>query len=146
MNSSHSTLFDSNTFYAAFHKDLRKATQYVVIESPFITLRRYKTLAPELQRLVQRGVRVVINTKPLDELDLPMKLQSGVAIPELQAMGVVVLMTVGHHRKLAVIDDIVWEGSLNILSQYDSCEIMRRAYSAEDAMTLLKFTGLMKWL
>ncbi len=62
-------------------------------------------------------------------------------------MGVRVLFTVKHHRKLAIIDrETFWEGSLNILSYYDSCEIMRRTVSASDAETLLNFIGINKYL
>lgn len=61
----------------------------------------------------------------------------------MQEIGVTVFYTVGHHRKLAVIDqEIFYEGSLNILSFSDSCEIMRRVVSSTEAMKLLKFIGL----
>jgi hypothetical protein len=64
----------------------------------------------------------------------------------MQDMGIEVLMTVGHHRKLAIIDEnILWEGSLNILSQNDSCEIMRQIYSVESVKEMLRFTGIRKW-
>ncbi len=60
----------------------------------------------------------------------------------MQTIGVEVYMTVGHHRKLAVIDkSILWEGSLNILSQYDSCEVMLRIRSKEWAKEVIEFTG-----
>jgi hypothetical protein len=60
----------------------------------------------------------------------------------MQSIGVDVYMTVGHHRKLAVIDkSILWEGSLNILSQYDSCEVMRRIRSKEWAKEVIELTG-----
>ena len=56
-----------------------------------------------------------------------------------------VLYTVKHHRKLAIIDEeILWEGSLNILSQGDSCEIMRRTFSDSLALQMLHFTKLDK--
>jgi len=54
------------------------------------------------------------------------------AIGDMQKLGVIVLYTVGHHRKLAVLDrKIVYEGSLNILSFNDSCEIMRKITSTK---------------
>ena len=55
-----------------------------------------------------------------------MAIQAELAIHTLQELDVTVLMTVGHHRKIAIVDDILYEGSLNILSQNDSCELMRR--------------------
>ena len=55
-----------------------------------------------------------------------MAIQAELAIHTLQELDVTVLMAVGHHRKIAIVDDILYEGSLNILSQNDSCELMRR--------------------
>jgi hypothetical protein len=61
-------------------------------------------------------------------------------------MEVKVLYTVKHHRKLAIIDDeILWEGSLNILSQNDSCEIMRRTVSQQVASEMVRFIGARRW-
>ena len=50
------------------------------------------------------------------------------------------------HRKLAVIDRaILWEGSLNILSQSNSKEIMRRTKSAFLANQVINFTKMNSW-
>jgi hypothetical protein len=64
----------------------------------------------------------------------------------MQELGVKVLYTVKHHRKLAVVDDVLWEGSLNILSQNDSCEIMRRIVSVLLTEEMLRFTGANKYV
>ncbi len=63
-------------------------------------------------------------------------------------MGVQVLLCSGnHHRKLAIIDrKILWEGSLNILSQVRSREIMRRIEGKELAIQMFKFLRLEKFL
>jgi hypothetical protein len=53
----------------------------------------------------------------------------------------------GHHRKLAIIDRrLLWEGSLNMLSQNDSCEIMRRIESNSLATQMIHFARLDKYL
>lgn len=88
---------------------------------------------------------MIVNTKPLDEQDTVLRGQAEQAITALQEIGVRVLMTVGHHRKVAVVDDVLWEGSLNILSQNDSCELMRRIQSLELSDQLLRFTKLDRW-
>ena len=50
------------------------------------------------------------------------------------------------HRKLAIIDcDILWEGSLNILSQGFSREIFRRTVSTSMCEQMLNFTGMSRW-
>ena len=140
-----SGLYSQDTFYKAFQRDLSRAKSLVIIESPFITQRRVACLLPVIEKLKRRGVRVVVNTKPISEHDSTMANQAGVAIGALQEMGVIVLMTIGHHRKLAIIDDVLYEGSLNILSQNDSCELMRRIDDASSVQEMLRFIRLEKW-
>jgi phosphatidylserine/phosphatidylglycerophosphate/cardiolipin synthase-like enzyme len=104
-------------------------------------------LLPVFRQLVKHGKRIVINTKPLDEHEPYYQAQSAHAIVDLQELGIQVLFTRGHHRKLAVIDkQITWEGSLNILSQNDSCEVMRRIYSEKLANQMLAFLHLEKFI
>lgn len=143
----HSTLLDQSSFYRAFRDDLRKAKQEVIIECPFITARRIKILLPIFRSLSRRGVRVVINTKPLDEHAPEYAVQAVQAVAKLQALGVLVLFTDGHHRKLAIIDrQVLYEGSLNILSQNDSCEIMRRIQSEQLVQQMLNFIGIEQFI
>lgn len=143
----YSRLFDNETFDHAFLKDISKCRNSLVIESPFIRLNRVLDLLPLFTNLRNKGVQVVINTRPPEEHDTEYQYQAEQAVSSLQDIGVRVLFTVKHHRKLAVIDrETFWEGSLNILSYYDSCEIMRRTVSASDAETLLNFIGINKYL
>jgi phosphatidylserine/phosphatidylglycerophosphate/cardiolipin synthase-like enzyme len=140
-------LYDQKSFYKAFIKDITSAKQRVVIESPFITSKRLNQLLPLLSKLVKRGVAVTVNTKPFVEHDELFRRMAYAGVADLQDIGVTVLMTVGHHRKLAIIDsDILWEGSLNILSQNDSCEIMRRIESAQITGETIAFLRLDRYL
>lgn len=99
-------------------------------------------------RLKKRGVAILLNTKPLEEHYEIYKLQVQKSLSLLQSAGVDVLFTVKHHRKLAIIDrQVIYEGSLNILSYHDSCEIiMRRTTSALEAEMLVDFIGLNKFM
>jgi phosphatidylserine/phosphatidylglycerophosphate/cardiolipin synthase-like enzyme len=144
MNSlSSSKLYDNETFYKAFKKVLENTHRSVLIESPFIATRRMDNLFPVLRRLRQQGVHIVVNTRKPEENDNGYGLQTIYAIQAMQQMGILVLYTVKHHRKLAIIDsEILWEGSLNILSQNDSCEIMRRIEPEELARQMIQFVGL----
>ena len=140
---SNNNLYDQNSFYAAFIKDIKHSKKRVIIESPFITTKRINQLSPILSRLIRRGVAVVINTKPVEEQNVLLRNMAHDGIATLQDIGVQVIITAGHHRKLAIIDDdIIWEGSLNILSQNDSCEIMRRIHSEQMVSQMLSFLYL----
>lgn len=64
-----SSLYDEDTFYDRFAKDLKKCQSEVIIESPFITNRRLGLLLPALQKLKSRRVRVTINTRDPEAYD-----------------------------------------------------------------------------
>jgi len=142
-----SRLYDQKTFYKAFMRDLTNCHKNLVIECPFITAKRMNIMLPILDRLRRRNVNIVINTRNPDNHEDRYHKQAHEAISSMQTIGITVLYTVGHHRKLAIIDkQTIWEGSLNILSFNDSCEIMRRITSIVIAKQLLSFTGLNKYL
>jgi phosphatidylserine/phosphatidylglycerophosphate/cardiolipin synthase-like enzyme len=140
-------LFDHKDFYQAFRRDLSAAANEVIIESPFISAKRINALYPSFRALAKRGVVVVVNTRHPSEHEGDYSNQAASAIRQLIQLGVKVVFTGGHHRKLAIIDRcILWEGSLNILSQADSCEIMRRISSNVLAEQTVKFTGIERFI
>lgn len=142
-----SRLYNERNFYYAFVNDLRRCNQELIIESPFVTSRRMAKLLPMFRQLRRRGVTITVNTRDPSEHEFPWSHQAREAIRELQQMGVRVLYTGGHHRKLAVVDKrVLWEGSLNILSNNGTCEVMRRIESKELAEQMVRFLGLKGFL
>lgn len=143
-----SELLNEETFYPALTKDLKSCQSELLIECPFITSRRLNQLLPTLQRLKEQRIRIVINTRdPQTNEDEYRREDANSAISKLQHIGVHVLYTGGHHRKLVVIDrKILFEGSLNVLSQNSSCEVMRRIESAGLAWQMVRFIGLDKYI
>lgn len=136
-----SRLFDESTFYNAFIKDLQRCTKEVIIESPFITNSRAQFLRPIFQELIQRKVTVYIITRNPEELEEHLAVQSAGELAEFMLLGVQVIVCGGnHHRKLAILDrKILYEGSLNILSQNYSQEIMRRIESEQVVLKMFQF-------
>ena len=137
-------LFDEKNFYKQFARDLLHSKSEVVIESPFITTKRMNKLVPIFKKLVHQGVKVYVITRDPKEHQPPYTKQSEREIQHFERIGVQTLICLGkHHRKLAIIDrKILWEGSLNILSQNNSREIMRRiegSNHAKDMFNFLKF-------
>lgn len=143
-----SSLFDEKTFYHAFLADVDNAQSEVIIESPFITSERMKTLWPTLERAYTRGINIFIITRDPRNHDNVYEKQSEDEIQALEALGIQVLLCIGnHHRKLAIIDrEILWEGSLNIPSQIKSRELMRRLEGDGFAVDLFNFIGYQKYL
>lgn len=143
-----SKLFDEKTFYRIFTEDLLKCKEEVIIESPFISSSRMRSLTPIIRKLVERGVKIYIFTRDPKDQGENLEEQSEQEITNFENMGAHVLLCVGnHHRKLAILDRrILWEGSLNILSQNKSREIMRRIDSEELTMQMFNFLKLAKFL
>jgi phosphatidylserine/phosphatidylglycerophosphate/cardiolipin synthase-like enzyme len=143
-----SQLYDETTFYQKFREDLRHCKKEVIIESPYISTRRMYSLIQPFQGLVNRKVKVYVITRDPNDHDLNMKQQAEEAIRNFEAMGVQVLINSDYsHRKLAILDrEILWEGSLNILSQTDSREIMRRMKSKNLAEQMFSFINLGKFI
>jgi hypothetical protein len=143
-----SKLFNEITFYPAFLKDLAGCRSEAIIESPFITSRRMAQLEPVLRKLKARNVRVAVNTRdPYEHDDQWRRDDAYRSIASLQRMGAHVLYTGGHHRKLAILDrEILYEGSLNILSQNASREVMRRIESSQLAWEMVRFVEIDKFL
>lgn len=136
-----SKLFDEKTFFPQFINDLHKCQHEVIIESPYITTKRVNNFIPVFQQLLDREVSIYVITRDPKEHDSPMVVEAEKAITTFEFMGVQPLLCLGnHHRKLAILDrEILWEGSLNILSQVNSREIMRRVENRKVSMEMFNF-------
>lgn len=143
-----SKLYDEKSFYPAFIEDLKGCKEEVVIESPYITASRMRMLRPIFEKLVNRGVKIYVMTRDPKEHELGMEIQSEEEIHYCEILGIQVLLCVGnHHRKLAILDrKLLWEGSLNILSQTYSREIMRRIENKEIAKEMFQFLRLDRFI
>lgn len=148
MSSYQSQLHDEKTFYKAFLKDLEQCKDEIIIESPFITFERMKTFWPIFRKLYDRGIKIYIITRDPKEHNQVYEIQSESEIKALEVLGIQVLLCTGnHHRKLAIIDrEILWEGSLNILSQIHSREFMRRLEGDGFANDLFNYLNFKKYI
>lgn len=143
----HSELHDETTFYQRFIEDLERATEEVIIESPFISAARMRVLYPIIAKLIDRNIKIYVFTRDPSEHNEEYDEQAEFEIQRFERIGVQVLICRNHHRKLAIIDrELLWEGSLNILSQFHSREIMRRIRGESIAMQMFKFLNLQKFL
>lgn len=148
MNNFTTDLHDEKTFYKAFLRDLDESREEIIIESPFITSCRMKMLWPVLRRAYSKGIKVYVITRDPNDHSDGYELQSEYEIEALEALGIQVLLCTGnHHRKLAIIDrKILWEGSLNILSQIHSREIMRRLDGGGFAVDMFNYLNFGRYI
>lgn len=121
-------LLDETDFYKAFFADIITAQQEVIIISPFLSTRRYDQIETILRNLMMRSVKIFVITRPSEEHDGNLKKMSEDVTRRMEDLGIVVLPIRGYtHQKVAIIDrKVLYVGSLNILSQRDSHEIMHR--------------------
>ena len=143
-----SQLHTEKTFYPSFLTDLENCREEVIIESPYITSERTNQFIPIFEKFLEKGVRIFVMTRDPREHTLSMEVQSEEAIRTFEIMGVQTLLCIGnHHRKLAILDrKILWEGSLNILSQTYSREIMRRIENEEFTMEMFNFLKIDRFI
>lgn len=136
-----SELHNEKTFYQAFVRDLENCRSEVIIESPFITRGRMNGFRSVFNNILEKGVKIYIFTRDPKEHEPSMAVQSEQEIQNFEKVGIQTLIALGnHHRKLAILDrKVLWEGSLNILSQNNSREIMRRIDSKEFAIEMFDF-------
>lgn len=146
-NSFKSELYNEKTFYRKFLKDIERSTSEVIIESPYITSTRMDLLLPVFQGLLNNKIKIHLITRdPSEHETESYKYQSTNEILKCNEIGIhTVLLSGYHHRKLAIIDrKILWEGSLNILSQTNSLEVMRRIEGSKLTQELMEFVGIPK--
>lgn len=142
-----SELYDEQLFYKAFAKDIKLAKSSILIESPFMTERKAVQLSRLFKKMRGRGVAIRVSTRNPRHHDRFLEVQAWKALYILRDCGVKVRTHNDlRHRKLAIIDnEVLWEGSLNILSQNNSREIMRRTKSETLCKQMLKFTKADRW-
>jgi AAA domain/PLD-like domain len=117
-------------FYGLLSRDLAAAAERVVIYSPFMTANRLGQLEPQLKAAVERGTRIYVVTKTLEERG-ERDQESYVALEAaLRSWGIEVLHKRQMHEKLLFVDKrILWSGSLNPLSFSATQEVMERRAS-----------------
>lgn len=105
-------------------------------------------LFPVFEKLIERGVKVYVLTRDPREHSESLEYQSETEIQRFEELGVQVLLCTGnHHRKMAILDrKVLWEGSLNILSQTRSREIMRRIDDEQTTIDTFNFLNLERFL
>lgn len=114
-------------FYPLLIRDAQATRSQVVIYSPFLTQNRIAMLQPTLLSAQERGVRVYVITKPLQERPARSTAEFRFLERSLEECGVMVIHKRNMHEKLVFLDDdVLWSGSLNPLSHSDTQEVMER--------------------
>ncbi|MFA4996398.1 MAG: phospholipase D-like domain-containing protein [Patescibacteria group bacterium] len=142
------SLYNEKTFYRSFVKDMLEADKEIIIYSPFISKFRTDFFSDTLKKLRRKNIAVFIFTRPLEEHEYFMRSEIKCALNDYEEMGACIFYLPGSiHEKAAIIDrKTLWEGSLNILSQRHSHEMMRRIFDEDSAKQVMAHLGLNKKL
>lgn len=129
--------YDQTNFYEALNIDLETCEKELIIETPSISTYRMYGFVATFKRLTEKGVSIYIFTKKPGEKDS----QAHTAIKWLSDNGIQVFESArGNNRRMVFIDrKIMWEGSLEILSQEKSMEFMRRIDDPKTVKETIKF-------
>lgn len=147
-------IYTETPFWNAFRQDLARAKGHVVIQSPFVSNMRIRRMGGEFVSLKEREVAVCAFIQKPKFLDIPRKELSpeqNCTLHEFEANLEILKFWDVHinlidkiHSKFAVIDhQILWEGSLNILSHVDGLEHMRRTDNRFEATRILETHSLL---
>lgn len=131
-------IFDSHNFLMVFNHDISSAKSEIVIVSPYITKRRLYQMMDILSLGINNGAKLVIITRSESDYKESDRHSFQNMIDDLRNAGADVILKPNIHQKFAVIDQqIVWYGSINLLSFGNSEESIMRLDSLNIANELL---------
>ena len=132
INSYDQIMVNQKNFYKLFLTDVRKATEKIIIISPFVTRNRLAKIGPILKNASQKGVKIKVYTKDFEEQKIEEKDGEGIK-KAFEDAGIELIQKRRIHEKIAFIDNnIFWMGSLNILSHNNTSESMMRSKGEND--------------
>jgi phosphatidylserine/phosphatidylglycerophosphate/cardiolipin synthase-like enzyme len=131
-------IHDERSFYEAFSEHLNQARRSIWIWAPWTTPRRVGALLPVLTEAAARRVRMTLFVRdPSDSLQGKPDQQQTLAVLRPLLTSVVEINVM--HQKIVIIDEkTVLLGSLNVLSQSRTREVMLVMHGAYYARRLLE--------
>lgn len=134
-------IYDSDTYSPVYEQDLREAVSEIVISSP--TLGKYKVMrmTSMLKERQEAGAKVTIVTWHPDSYLYGREEHRIELMEALRNAGFNIELVEDHCEHYAVIDnEIVWYGSMNLLSKDDVGDNIMRVVSKSIAAELLEMT------
>ena len=124
-----------DVFLSKLKSDIQAAKKKIIIYSPFMTEKAVSPLLPYLKDSINNGCNIVVITKTIDEVSPGLQSQKQKCELGLTQCGIHIIHKKGMHEKVIIIDDdIVWIGSLNVLSFGGTTkEVMCKIISKEGA-------------
>jgi superfamily II DNA or RNA helicase len=134
-------IFDSHNFISEFERDIQSAKHEIFICSPYLSKTRTAQMMARLSFAQLNGVRITIITRQADSFRLTEQPNMLAIMQLISDSGITVISKPNIHQKFAVIDqNIIWYGSINLLSYGSAEESIVRFENSEIASELLATT------
>jgi hypothetical protein len=139
-----SNIYDEHDYLPKILNDSLSAYGTLLLHVPYVTQQGLSRWIPIISILTKRGVTVIVilqsprgwNTRHRTDLepDIRARLEQFEALINwLRSTGASVQLRERIHAKFVIIDDrILWEGSLNFLSHFDTREHVRRSVNRKE--------------
>lgn len=132
-------IFDKESYKLVYDKDLLEATKHIIISSPGLNASKVKKMIQHLKTAQESGVKVVVLTLqpesyPENRIEITKQL-----VEDMKNVGIKVELLSSMHEHYAIIDnEIVWYGSMNLLSREKEEDNLMRVISTEIAQELME--------
>ena len=134
-------IFDSDSYGAVYEQDLREARSDIVISSPTLARRKVTRMLAILKERQEAGVKITIVTWHPDAYFYGYDIHRIELVETLRNAGINIELAEDSCERYAVIDnEIVWYGSMNLLSKDDVEDNIMRVVSTNIAAELLEMT------
>ena len=134
------SIFDSQSYFDIFEKDVISAAGSVVISSPSFSYKKVNWLCSESDDLLQRGVSIVVLTVALEDYPEDGRELHSAHIQRMESSGIKVTKLNKYRERFAVVDrSLVWYGSMALLSNEKDDDSLMRINNPAIAEELLEF-------
>lgn len=134
-------IFDSDSYGSVYEQDLKEAVSDIVISSPTLGKHKVMRMLRVLKKRQEAGVKVTIVTWHPDSYMYGREEHRIELMEDLRNAGFNIELVEDNCEHYAVIDnEIVWYGSMNLLSKDDVEDNIMRVVSKEIASELLEMT------
>jgi superfamily II DNA or RNA helicase len=134
-------IYDKKSYQEVYIKDLTESNKNVVISSPGINEKKVKQLIVLMQKKQEDGISVMVLTLSPESYPEKRVEKTRELIGYLVGVGIKVIERSVMHEHYAVIDEeIVWYGSMNLLSGEKEDDNLMRVLSKDIAQELLEIS------
>ncbi len=134
-------IYDKKSYQEVYLKDLKESNKNVIISSPGINERKVKQLIALIQKRQEAGISVKVLTLSPESYPEKRIVKTRELVEQLTDAGIKVIGRSTMHEHYAIIDEeIVWYGSMNLLSGEKENDNLMRVLSKDVAQELMEIT------